>query len=347
MFSEYRREQEFHNIYKTYVLEKKKKDETQKKTLDQEFTDEINILQRRWNRESIGLEEMDKPARFVCFPMINALYDLMERMTDSLEDKTVETDKSEDQSSENNLEPSETDIINNINEIIKTSSSSKISTGILIGIVGGGVGLIVIITIIICCKCCKCCKDPEPNKPINNSTIESIKKKEITILIESPYGNRAFPVDPDDNFYNIKKTYFNKINRPDLLCNQNIYIQCNDNIIINDSENLIKTYLKEGEENKIIIKEYKNPITIKFCSATLGDISIIFESEEKMKDLIKEYFYKIKKPDLLGNKNIVFLCSGDNIDHYSEDLIKKYSSRYNRDISIIVNNNEDVVSNFR
>ena len=92
MFSEYRREQEFHNIYKTYVLEKKKKDETQKKTLDQEFTDEINILQRRWNRESVGLEEMDKPARFVCFPMINALYDLMERMTDSLEDKTVETE---------------------------------------------------------------------------------------------------------------------------------------------------------------------------------------------------------------------------------------------------------------
>ena len=60
---------------------------------------------------------------------------------------------------------------------------------------------------------------------------------------------------------------------------------------------------------------------VKFTTGT-GIIQYVsIEPDKKIKDLIKEYFKKIKRPDLFGDKNIVILCCGNQINNSNYDLL--------------------------
>ena len=65
----------------------------------------------------------------------------------------------------------------------------------------------------------------------------------------------------------------------------------------------------------------KNIQNVKFTTGT-GIIQYVsIEPDKKIKDLIKEYFKKIKRPDLFGDKNIVILCCGNQINNSNYDLL--------------------------
>jgi len=51
-------------------------------------------------------------------------------------------------------------------------------------------------------------------------------------------------------------------------------------------------------------------------------IKILIDRNKKMKELIKIFFKKIKRPDLYNDKDIAFLKNGRNYLHDSDNLIK-------------------------
>ena len=63
-----------------------------------------------------------------------------------------------------------------------------------------------------------------------------------------------------------------------------------------------------------------------------------------MEELIKGYFKAIKKPNLFGDKSIVFLLQGRLIPQNSKDLIKKYISDDN-EVFIVSDLDDKIDSN--
>lgn len=89
MFDTYHsRINEIDKKYNKYITELEKEHKSKVKG----FNDILNGIQREWTRNISELEYVDKPARFILFPLIDRTYDLLEDMTDALEDKNIETE---------------------------------------------------------------------------------------------------------------------------------------------------------------------------------------------------------------------------------------------------------------
>ena len=62
-----------------------------------------------------------------------------------------------------------------------------------------------------------------------------------------------------------------------------------------------------------------------------------------MKELIKFYFEKIKRPELYGDNNIRFLLNANLIEHDSNKLIKTYLNKKNDFNFIVVDDLDDKI----
>lgn len=158
-------------------------------------------------------------------------------------------------------------------------------------------------------------------------------------------------IESDKTLKELILEYFKKINRLDLFGDKEIYFLFWGKNISLDQKDLVDQHFKENQENQIIVvdnedkfinKEIKyneqmsqNMIKVKFCSST-GDIIIKIDKRKTLKESIKNYFNKINRPELFGDDNILFLCSGKSILHDSNDLIESFMNRYQDGISICV-----------
>lgn len=76
-----------------YMKYNKDLSETITKLGIERFGNTLSALSRQWRKELPQLHEIDKPARFVVFPMLIELSNLLEEMTDTVErDSSIETD---------------------------------------------------------------------------------------------------------------------------------------------------------------------------------------------------------------------------------------------------------------
>ena len=104
-----------------------------------------------------------------------------------------------------------------------------------------------------------------------------------------------------------------------------------ENIILKDGSSVTIDVANNDTNNDIIIP--KNKIIVNLVTTGQIKIELSIEPEKKMRDLIKAYFDKIKKPELFGDTSIRFLYKGRVIEHESNDLIKDYIKK---DSNIIV-----------
>ena len=161
---------------------------------------------------------------------------------------------------------------NNTNspEIIKKSSSSKISIGFIILIISGIILILIIIIfiIIICCR--------------------------------------------------KKKDYNNKFNDTMACMNQ---IKSSKNLNTSEYES------KNNDENIIIIN---------FISTSSHKLTILFDPNKKLCELIKEYFKKLGQEELYNEPSIRFLLNANLISHNSQDSLNKYIKNDMNTITIFV-----------
>ena len=74
-------------------------------------------------------------------------------------------------------------------------------------------------------------------------------------------------------------------------------------------------------------------------------VELFIYSNQTVKELIKLYFYVIKRPELFMDKNIRFLCNSNLLLHDSKDLIRKYITKYtdSDSINILIDDLEDKI----
>ena len=102
-------------------------------------------------------------------------------------------------------------------------------------------------------------------------------------------------------------------------------------IFINNENNLSNSVISKGSNlsNKTLI--YSPPIKSNKCktfrfepACSLSKAIIYFEPDKKINELIKLYFTLIKRPELFGNKDVVFLSDGKYLNYEQEVLIKDF-----------------------
>ena len=85
-------------------------------------------------------------------------------------------------------------------------------------------------------------------------------------------------------------------------------------------------------------------VTILLVTTSQTRIEIKIDPEKTVKELIQFYFEKINRPELYGDPNIRFLSNAKLLSHDSNDLIKTYLSKTNKEkITIVVDDLEDKI----
>ena len=83
-------------------------------------------------------------------------------------------------------------------------------------------------------------------------------------------------------------------------------------------------------------------ITITFQTTSQYIECITIDQNITMRELIKLYFKKINRTDLIGDKSIVFLKNGNAIEHDSDIPVKKFIVGFNVGLTIVVYDNDQI-----
>ena len=166
-------------------------------------------------------------------------------------------------------------------------SSSKMSIGVIIAIVGGILAVLGIITLIICCCRKKKIVTSVSQPPIvDSSNMKFDPEQEIKLVFEPEYEYEPHEknnnnvkvkiilettsqtkvqilIDPNKTLTELIQFYFQIIKRPDLFKDKSIRFLLNAKLISHDSSDMIKNYIsKKVEINKIIIDDLDDKIKI-------------------------------------------------------------------------------------
>ena len=183
-----------------------------------------------------------------------------------------------------------------------------------------------------------------PEKNITNNNIDSSSKKfNKHIIIGIVVGVVVIIITITlIIFFLKKKTPNNSVNKEkkENIKKEVIYSE-NADISFNNKDTLpIHEYEPENDK--------ENPIIIIFNSPVIGDTKILIDYNKTIDELIKFYFKIIKRPDLYGNQNIIFLINGESIlPPYPNTSIEALISNIQnyRTIRIVVNDFEDQLIN--
>ena len=97
------------------------------------------------------------------------------------------------------------------------------------------------------------------------------------------------------------------------------------------------------------IKNYNHKLKIVFETTNQDKVRILIDPNKTITELIKFYFQIIKRPELFGDEDIIFLCDGLLIFHDSKDLVKNHIIKYQKfnfvkdEIIILVDDIEDKI----
>ena len=171
----------------------------------------------------------------------------------------------------------------NYPEIYTNKSSSKVSIGMIIGIIGGVLVVIGIIVLIIICKC----KKGKKNTNVNNNNVNQNNNSNImnmlqtfnsssslvttnnntgSIVLKEPKENmRTFifqtqkqdkeilSIESDKSMKELRKQYLEKINHKELIENNNIFFLFKGKHFTNDTDGLIKDFFNDYENPNFVI----------------------------------------------------------------------------------------------
>ena len=107
--------------------------------------------------------------------------------------------------------------------------------------------------------------------------------------------------------------------------------------------NLRKSEIYDYELNNKTNDPNVQIILVVFVTTAQYRIGISIKSDKTMKELIKFYFKTIKRPELFGDKSIVFLLNSKLIEHDSKDKINDYIKNKNQGGVIVVNDIDDKI----
>ena len=147
--------------------------------------------------------------------------------------------------------------------------------------------------------------------------------------------------------------YYHKINRVDLIENDNIFFIYQGSEINPEQGDILGEYFKLNQkyyeitviDNNNLICKPKKVFNILFILTTNQAKTIIsIENDKTIKELMLEYFKKINRMDLFGDKNIFLLYGGNNIAVHQKDLIDKYF-KDNQENQILVVDEEEKITN--
>ena len=147
--------------------------------------------------------------------------------------------------------------------------------------------------------------------------------------------------------------YYHKINRVDLIENDSIFFIYKGSEINPEQGDKLGEYFKLDQkyyeitviDNNNLISKPKKVFNILFILTTNQARTIIsIENDKTIKELMLEYFKKINRMDLFGDKNIFLLYGGSNIAVHQKDLIDKYF-KDNQENQILVIDEEEKITN--
>ena len=149
--------------------------------------------------------------------------------------------------------------------------------------------------------------------------------------------------------------YYHKINRVDLIENDSIFFIYKGSEINPEQGDKLEEYFKLDQkyyeitviDNNNLISKPKKVFNILFILTTNQARTIIsIENDKTIKELMLEYFKKINRMDLFGDKNIFLLYGGSNIAVHQKDLIDKYF-KDNQENQILVIDEEEKITNLK
>ena len=163
-------------------------------------------------------------------------------------------------------------------------------------------------------------------------------------------------IDYNKTFKELRILFLTKIKRTDLISDKNVILS-KDIIEVNPSDKIVEYYnlnstrnfieVFEGTNNIIENEDLNNVeidtevsknenekiITIKSTAGHTVKISI--ELNKTWNELIKIYYPKIKKPELINDPNCAFLFEGSKVPKNRGDLLKKYCNVNNLNSPIV------------
>ena len=89
----------------------------------------------------------------------------------------------------------------------------------------------------------------------------------------------------------------------------------------------------------------ENNFIITFETTYQAKIDIQIKGDTMIKDLIKLFFERIKRPDLYGDKSIKFIYNGNAWPHDSKELVKSYIKKKFENYIVIIDDNDEKLVN--
>ena len=216
----------------------------------------------------------------------------------------------------NNIEANDTTSNRNETEFIKVDNSEKKnSSGLIIGIICGGVGLIIIIVVLIVLykkiwknkinNICAPCESSTTQQKINSGP-ELIK-----VIFDDNETNYEINAIPENTMKDLIDNYCEKNN---FQVYNKLFLCDKKNILTENINAKIKEFNNNNDDNIVVITVTENPDTQKEIITVIFDdnrtkYKINAEPEATMKNLIDRYYAE----NNIKIKNRLFLCGGKNI----------------------------------
>ena len=168
---------------------------------------------------------------------------------------------------------------------------------------------------------------------VDKSIIIIHSMSEGTIFVDYDGQRYEMLFSYEKTFGELRRYFFTKINKLDLIEKQNVFFMKDKSIILKNEEMISNYYNKNDKLNLIsIVRSLKKEII--FETTSHNRISLFVEIDKSIKDIINLFLKKIHLPGQLNaypifiDSDIEFILAGEYLNKKSEEPIKKYFDIY-------------------
>jgi hypothetical protein len=168
---------------------------------------------------------------------------------------------------------------------------------------------------------------------VDKSIIIIHSMSEGTIFVDYDGQRYEMLFSYEKTFGELRRYFFTKINKLDLIEKQNVFFMKDKSIILKNEEMISNYYNKNDKLNLIsIVRSLKKEII--FETSSQNRISLFVEIDKSIKDIINLFLKKIHLPGQLNaypifiDSDIEFVLAGEYLNQKSEEPIKKYFDIY-------------------
>ena len=168
---------------------------------------------------------------------------------------------------------------------------------------------------------------------VDKSIIIIHSMSEGTIFVDYDGQRYEMLFSYEKTFGELRRYFFTKINKLDLIGKQNVFFMKDKSIILKNEEMISNYYNKNDKLNLIsIVRSLKKEII--FETSSQNRISLFVEIDKSIKDIINLFLKKIHLPGQLNaypifiDSDIEFVLAGEYLNKKSEEPIKKYFDIY-------------------